>query len=115
MGYRTEYYLDIYKYMGEGTPPRIEDIMIDFQSQSEEAKYSLEKDGACLREWGWYDHENDMIGLSTKYPEVVFRLSGFGEECADTWADYYLNGKVQHCLATLVMLPFDPDKLQEPK
>lgn len=43
--------------------------------------------------WTWYNHEDDMIGLSHKFPEVLFTLDGEGEDNRDIWRSYFKNGK----------------------
>lgn len=45
-------------------------------------------------EGGWYSHQEDMIDLSKQFPEVLFTLSGEGEDREDNWIEYYRNGKV---------------------
>lgn len=42
----------------------------------------------------WYEHQEDMINLSKQFPEVLFILSGEGEDREDNWREYYRNGKV---------------------
>lgn len=43
----------------------------------------------------WYDHNNDMILLSKRHPEVGFLLKGEGEESGDVWAAYFFRGKAE--------------------
>lgn len=42
----------------------------------------------------WYDHHDDMVAHSLKYPEVTFTLSGQGEDSGDFWKTRYLGGKL---------------------
>ena len=60
----------------------------------------------------WYDHDEDMKEISAKFPGVLFVLHGEGEESCDLWDAYYLNGKMQHCQAEVIIPPFDPAKLE---
>lgn len=41
----------------------------------------------------WYDHDEDMLELSKKWPGVVFILDGDGEDTGDIWRSFYNNGK----------------------
>lgn len=43
----------------------------------------------------WYDHEEEMIKLSEKYPEYWFILEGHGEEWDDIWKMYVHNGNAE--------------------
>lgn len=43
----------------------------------------------------WYGHDNDMVALSKELPDVLFRLSGVGEEQGDEWVKFYLNGEIE--------------------
>lgn len=55
----------------------------------------------------WYDHDEDMIALSYKFPSVLFTLYGDGEESEDFWYAYYLNGSMQFCPARITYDPFN--------
>lgn len=44
-------------------------------------------------EMTWYEHDEDMIKLSLAFPDILFILSGDGEEHVDSWKGYYKNGK----------------------
>jgi hypothetical protein len=60
----------------------------------------------------WYEHEDHMRAISEKYPEVLFTLSGEGEESGDIWKKYFLNGKMQKAIARIVIPEFDFNSLQ---
>lgn len=60
----------------------------------------------------WYTHQEDMKKLSKKFPEIVFCLSGEGEESGDIWKEYYQNGKIFKTVAKIVFEDFDPEKLE---
>lgn len=40
----------------------------------------------------WYDWEEDMRILSSRFPEVTFTLHGSGEDSNDIWTCYFRNG-----------------------
>ena len=50
----------------------------------------------------WYDHEYDMMKISKLFPDVIFCLSGEGEEKEDMWHKYFHNGKVEECRAEII-------------
>jgi hypothetical protein len=60
----------------------------------------------------WYTHDEDMRSYSTKYPDLIFKLSGEGEEAGDMWVKYYKNGKMQRCHAKITFDEFDEEKLK---
>lgn len=41
----------------------------------------------------WYEHDDDMMEMSRRYPELTFVLTGAGENPGDEWKKYYKNGK----------------------
>jgi hypothetical protein len=59
----------------------------------------------------WYEHTDDMIMVSMKYPKVIFSLYGNGEENGDMWVEYFMNGNVQTERAVITYADFDPEKL----
>lgn len=79
MGYETRYLLT-----------HNSDVKLDLiDSSYYYVEYGEETDGIK-----WYDHHDDMVVHSLKYPEVVFTLSGEGEESGDKWLVRYLGGQV---------------------
>ena len=60
----------------------------------------------------WYEHDEDMKELSSKFPEILFTLEGKGEEVGDLWRNYYMGGKMQLGETTITYAPFDPNKLE---
>jgi len=71
-------------------------------------------DDCCLfgDEVKWYEHQEDMTKHSLKYPDLVFVLSGEGEESGDIWKEYYKNGKMQFEKAKIVFGEYDESKLK---
>lgn len=45
----------------------------------------------------WYDYEEQMIELSRYFPDMVFRVSGEGEDVGDEWQAFFHNGKTERC------------------
>jgi hypothetical protein len=60
----------------------------------------------------WYDHRKDMIRVSKDYPDVLFTLSGEGEEPGDVWKEYYLGGRYQEAKGVITFPEFDASKLK---
>lgn len=57
----------------------------------------------------WYEHEEDMLEISVKFPEMTFQLYCFGEDDSH-WKEYYQNGISEECVGRLV---FDkPETIQ---
>ena len=51
----------------------------------------------------WYWHEKDIAELSLKFKNIVFSLTGYGENDGDIWKKYFLNGKVQYAPAKITI------------
>jgi len=109
MGYYTQYRLEV------NTPKGYEktslEIIADLRDSNATANYSLMFDGSCNNESKSYDHEGYLKEFSLKYPEVVFKLIGKGEESEDFWITYFKDGKMQHCPGILTYEPYDEKKL----
>lgn len=100
MGYLTNYKLD---WTGD-----LEELPLDFEG----VDYAFDKYGEDSYECKWYDHEKDCIELSKVYPEILFTLSGEGEEAGDLWIKYFKNGKMQRAEAKITYDEFDENKLE---
>lgn len=54
-----------------------------------------------------------MIQVSKAFPDVLFTLSGEGEESGDVWVKYFKGGKVQQeAMPKWTPPPFDESKLR---
>ena len=51
----------------------------------------------------WYDHEDNMIEVSKRFPDVIFVLYGEGEENGDIWNEYYSNGECERVDAVITI------------
>ncbi len=61
----------------------------------------------------WYNHKEDMQALSKMWPDILFTLTGIGEEQDDQWVEYHMNGKVQRLdRPQWEPEPFDHSKLK---
>ena len=60
----------------------------------------------------WYRYEKEMKEFSQKHPNVVFEISGEGEENGDLWKAYFKNGKMQMCKAKIIYDDFNENLLQ---
>lgn len=123
MGYYTRYSIAIHSEPVERS--RIDGIdangnpsfvYVERKLSLEDIKYQISNECGYNTLWEesvkWYDHEKDMRDFSRKYPEVVFELSGEGEENGDIWKAYFKNGKMQRCKAIITFDSFDEAKMK---
>ncbi len=82
------------------------------EEEFEDKFYAIDECGDCNCEAKWYEHETDIRELSLKFPEVVFVLSGEGEEKDDIWKKYFQNGKMQVCRAEILFPVYDEKLLK---
>ncbi len=119
MGYYTDYTLSVSRLeKGEdGSIKMMDDIPPDLEDQieGEIIKLDIFEDGsirdAYYSHTTWYDHEQDIRLLSAKFPNMVFWLSGQGDDREDIWDKYFIDGKMQACYAKIVYGEFDPAEL----
>ncbi len=57
----------------------------------------------------WNDQEVDMYRLSKAFPDVLFTVSGAGDDLGDVWEEHWQDGCMQHC--HMVILPYDPKQM----
>lgn len=108
MGYYTSHELGTYDSNKD-----ISEILTNLpDGDFEDLRFAVDDYGGCGQSCKWYDHEKDMRRLSVMFPDVTFELCGEGEEQGDSWKEYYRNGKMQRCQATITFPPFDESKLQ---
>ena len=53
----------------------------------------------------WYEHDNDVLALSIKFPTVLFTLTGEGENPGDLWRTYYRKGRMHKVKGEIVYPP----------
>jgi len=92
-----------------------DDLIAVLRANNEEAAYAFNDDGRSEDGTKWYDYRQDMIEFSKRFPDVLFRLHGEGEEGGDLWDEYYKNGQYQHCPVRMEYDDFDENKLITPK
>lgn len=86
MGYYTQYTLSWNKNAG----PSYDEL----EKLTDENWYVARSGALYTQEpTKWYDWENDMLLLSLRYPETLFKLDGEGEESGDIWRAFYKGGK----------------------
>ena len=85
MGYYTTYSLTLEEGPREQFQRMLEDI--DAMMGDNEMS-SFESINAK-----WYSYETDIKQLSLKYPDIIFRVNGDGEDSDDLWQDFWHNGK----------------------
>ena len=59
----------------------------------------------------WYECEEDMRLLSSKFPTLLFILNGHGEDSEDIWVAYFVDGREQFAKAQIVYEEFNRSKL----
>lgn len=121
MGYYTDFELNVSRYQEKFNQSTLDDSFdknVFTLIQTE-----LDKIGVFdyIEEYGdgvvasgnakWYEYGNDMLLLSSKFPNVLFDLQGRGESSDDFWRRYYMNGKYQDANSRIVEDDFSPDKL----
>lgn len=65
---------------------------------------------ALLHDEEWADVEDNLSEFSEKYPDLILKLSGAGEERLDIWELYAKNGEIEMCRAQ-IYIPI-PDWLE---
>ena len=123
MGYYTYHQLRIHQVDDEeinnnkDLRHKLEDEINEAIQNNEDMEYAV---GSITEEYyndscKWYEHREDMIEFSKKFPNVVFELEGSGENSGDLWKEYYKDGSYQYCPAILTYEEYSSDKLKKIK
>lgn len=107
-----------YKGKVEGTGPIMDKFMDDAHSGDAfgDSNWSFPlldfteeyiNDGESMT---WYEHEIHVLGVTMKYPNLLFTLEGEGEETGDIWKKYFRNGKMVEVRAVVTFPEVDLDK-----
>lgn len=108
MGYYTDYYLNAAP-VSEEQYNSISAFLKELRDVEEECF----EDGAGY--WKniqdtWYQSFDDMVSISKQFPEVLFTLTGYGDQRDDQWIEYFKNGRVQHCSVYSLEVPLRPHR-----
>lgn len=107
MGYYTNYSLTYnFKYASDEAEfdnKKFHDMLTDITG------YEFDfYDGTFNLNAKWYEWEADMTAISKTFPNMVFYLSGEGEEKDDIWEARIHNGKIDIAYAQVTMPDFPP-------
>lgn len=112
MGYYTRYSLEVHAADTSGADDVRQGQLIDkklYEYQlivdaiAAESGYSHPFEGDIK----WYDYVKDMSNISKRFPDLIFTLSGEGEESGDIWKRYFYRGDDQYAAAKVTFAPFD--------
>lgn len=112
MGYCTSYSLKWDCKKSKTTWDEVSDEIALRQKAGTDFFYAVDESGQGTDSCKWYDHEKEVSDFSKIYPDVLFELSGEGEESGDIWKKYFKNGKMQLCQVKMTFDPFDESKLK---
>jgi len=112
MGYYTCYFLDAEWRELYPEPPETKDLL-HREIERMDVFYDNNSEDNC---WNsdlikWYEHEQDMLLLSSRFPQYLFTLYGNGEETDDIWYKYFIDGRCQCAPVEFVHDEFDVNKL----
>lgn len=64
---------------------RFRQALLDVLDEQEE--YFFTEEG-----WKWYSHEDDLVRVSERVPDLYFCIEGRGEDDHDLWRKHFYNG-----------------------
>lgn len=112
MGYETSYELRMYD---SASMAPVDDVLAEsirdalaWATSDTTADYAI----TYFHEMKWYDHHQAMLWLSSRYPAVLFELTGYGEDTDDIWRKYYHRNMWCGGKATIVFPKYDADGLK---
>jgi hypothetical protein len=110
MGYNTKFDLDVIGR--ESDPVELNRWYEDLNDDKTFGDYELPLNSDEWDSMKWYCWEADVKVLSKEYPNVLFVLSGEGEDSGDIWRAYFMNGEVQEVQARIVFDEVDFSKFK---
>ena len=108
MGYTT--YFTVSREDDEPFTPEEREALLAldvFEDETNKGKETICMGGLAK----WYECFEDMKDFSLKFPGVVFKMHGEGEERGDFWDAYFKDGKGQDCPADILYPIYDETKL----
>ena len=78
----------------------------DVQDQFDAAGMGSVFDNGGLAGFSWYEHEENLLRISTHFPEFTFTLTGIGETAGDMWKKRFQAGRVEEVRAEIVWPEF---------
>jgi hypothetical protein len=102
MGYYTDYKLE---YKGDLDQETL------ITKLEEVSGYRWWDNYLTLPDVKWYEHDHHMEVISREYPDILFILTGEGEESGDVWRKYFKNGLSKYDRAELSFPEFDESQL----
>lgn len=112
MGYYTRYELKVEYKDKTKKLENPENFIALLRRECKCAEYALDEDGDTAEFCKWYESSKDIKKFSKKYSNLLFTLSGDGEQSGDIWKEYIVNGKSQECKAKITFDDFDESKLK---
>lgn len=107
MGYYTYYQVSWDKHSDESIDQAIEKKFNEVTGAGEDTfswDYDVWDSGdkyALMFQAKWYDWEEDICKLSMAYPDIVFEVSGDGEESEDFWKSVWKDGCYEYHAAEI--------------
>ena len=103
-------YCFVYTLTADNFSPDLEDVIC-----KEIDNLDIFEEGDCKYGWGGYGSwsfcDEDLIAISEKFPNVLFTLTGHGDNADDIWRTCYKGGMLQTDCADVVYKVFDETKL----
>lgn len=108
MGYYTEFKLKVHPTPSPEDKPAI--FSEDFGYWTLGELVDLTESGAVK----WYEHETELMAVSSRWPQYTFILDGVGEEHGDEWRKFFQGGRME-CVKRPEWEPPSAPSWQAPK
>lgn len=103
MGYYTDYYIRL-SMPNKALIEQLEELSGEiFEGDNQEVSVNAK----------WYNCREHLAQITKKFPNVVVSVTGYGEEVADIWHEFWLNGQYQFEQLEIKFKPLCHSKLKE--